>query len=294
MYDTDLIDPALRSGGDDSFQFDPQGMTVGISFFQGHGANFDQGQNYPCNSSSWSQSCSLATPPSGGTGLGCAVTPNSENQYGMGYGLCRWNIPNKIPAMLTCGSGDTPYHGAFVGANEVAFGENTVSGAWRGAGADGGVGLVFIKHSFGMWLPFASDWWPAFAGMDLYAGVAVGWGDSEDVSQYGYAVASPYSQNPYGDIKDSYLSAMNNISQGGGCNHSYGGTSWPGGIGGCGCHAIMTMSSNASVGQDIIGFEDWSELQGGAYTAWQSGKQYWYWAVNCNWNPGTGGWYGGP
>jgi hypothetical protein len=299
VYDTDFLDPdtsGASSSFNDTNNFDQNNRTNGIAFFQGHGFNEPSNAGGPptgCTASNWQTACAPA--PAGTTGvLGCVVTPGSEQYLNKtGGGSCHYNVPSKEPAYVTCSNNDYQ-HFAYLSQN-VKFGESGYSGGWAGAATNGGVGLVFAKHSFGMWLPFASQWWPVFAGMDLYAGVAIGWGDSNDSPGYGYAVANPYSRNPTSSVRSGYLGAMNNISDGdGSCPTAFGGTSWPGGMNGCGCHAIMTLSSTAACGQAIIGNETWQNVKNSNYSNCQTGNGYYYWYINCNYNPVSGTLFGGP
>jgi len=298
VWATDFLDPQLgtNSFADDTNNFDQTGLTTAISFYQGHAlGDWSQGPEEPCLTSQWQDDCSSG--PSGNTEGGCVLSPGSEDTYGSGFGICRWNIPSLEPNIVTCGSGDTESgtHVASFGSG-MAYGESsTFSGAWRGAGTNGGVGIVFAKHSFGLWLPFASEWWPLFGGIDLWAGVAIAWGDSEDSSGYGYAVANQYSNNPYASLKTSYLSALNNINDGAiECPTLYGGTSsFNGGINGCGCHAIMTVTSSPSCGTDIMQ-ETWYDVQVGDVSNCQTSGAYYYWYLNCNYNAANNAWAGGP
>src|SRR5579859_5668129 len=104
VWDTDLADPDLIGANaldKDSSNFDQS--TVGISFFQGHGAGgWTLGNAIQCNASNWSTQCTQGNGPFGNTGVGCVVTPASQSQFGAGLGYCRWDLPNKNPAFITC------------------------------------------------------------------------------------------------------------------------------------------------------------------------------------------------
>jgi hypothetical protein len=297
VKNTDFQDPdtsGASSSDNDTNEFDqPCSLTGGcsvISFFQGHGFTFNQGTGHSCTSSNYTTACPAG--PSGNTGTGCAITPGSEQDFGAsGLGYCRWNLPQAVPAFVTCSTSDVGIHGVYFGSGNMAFGEDSTSGSWRDAGTNGGVGLIFAKHSFGMWMPFTSEWDTLFGGMDLWAGVAIGWNDSADSNGYGYAVIHPLNVNETSSIKSGYLSSMANISDGSGCPTATGGTSWPGGINGCGCHVIKTVSSTTACALNVIG-QSWDDLYASAYSSCQTGKSVPAWTAVCNFS--GGGWYGGP
>jgi hypothetical protein len=174
----------------------------------------------------------------------------------------------------------------------MALGENPTVGNWRGAGTNGGTQLAIVRSSVGMVLPFASDWWPLFAGLQLYAGIAIPVNtfnpkanDEIDSSSFGTQVGLAYAYNPGGSVKDGYLNAISNVTEGSGCPGGF-----PGGMQGCGCHAIMTLSNTAAGGTSTIN-EDWYAL---AYAnSNQEGASYYYWYLECNYNFNNS-WSGGP
>jgi hypothetical protein len=186
--------------------------------------------------------------------------------------------------MLTCGAGDSNGHFAPL-SPAMAFGENPTVGAWRGAGTNGGTSLAIVKMSFGMITFFPQEWWGVFAGLHLYEGVMVSWGDSEDAVGFGGAVAAGYFGNPGGSVAQSYINSISSITDGGGCGT--GGTSWSGGFNGCGCHVAMTMSSSGAAAQATFN-ENWFALK--YDNANQTGNGFWWWGAVCNYNPSVYPW----
>jgi hypothetical protein len=169
----------------------------------------------------------------------------------------------------------------------MALGENPTNGAWRGAGVNGGTSVAIVKMSFGMLTFFPTQWWSLFAGLHLYEGVMISWGDSDDSASFGSAVAAAYTANPNSSVAQGYLNAISSVTDGGGCS---GATSWGGGINGCGCHAAMTLSDSATGVTEVFN-ENWFAIKGDNVA--QGGTGYWWWGIMCNYNPTTYPWEGG-
>jgi hypothetical protein len=284
-WDTDFLDPdtpGANSHDDDTHNFDQPNLA--ISFFQGHGLQTDKpNPDKVCTSGD-----QCTSPPSGasvgnlGTGA-CVLSPGSVAKYGADNGVCQYRDAR---AMATCGSGDANGHFAFLSPN-MALGENPTNGAWRGAGINGGTSLAIVNMSFGMLTFFPSEWSNIFAGLHLYEGIMISWGDEDDPVGFGNAVASPYTVNPSSSVSQGYLNAISSVTGGGGCG---GATSWGGGINGCGCHAAMTLSHSAAGAADVFN-ENWFSLKND--NSAQNGVGFWEWGIMCNYNPAAYPWSGG-
>ncbi len=277
VWDTDFLDPdtsGANSRDDDTYNFDESGLA--ISFFQGHGlVSIKPAQDQICTSGS-----QCTNPPGGASGPGaCVLSPSSAAKYGTGKGVCQYSSNR---AMVTCGTGDANGHLAFLSPN-MAFGETPSNGSWRGAGTNGGTSLAIVHMSFGMMTFFPGEWSSIFAGLHLYEGMMVSWGDVNDSLAYGNAVAQPYSVNPSSSVSAGYLSAISSVTDGGGCN---GATSWGGGFNGCGCHMVMTLSPSNQIVQETF-YENWFSLK---YDVGQTGVGYWWYGANCNYNPAAYPW----
>jgi hypothetical protein len=287
VWDRDFLDPdtyGAKWADDDTYSFDEPGLAV--SFFQGHGlASTKPASDQVCTSGS-----QCTHPPSGasvgnlGTGT-CVLSPASVAKYGKGNGVCQYTSNR---AMVTCGSNDANGHLAYLSPN-MAFGENPTNGAWRHAGTNGGTSLAIVHMSFGMLTFFPSEWSDIFAGLHLYEGLMVSWGDVNDSAGFGNAVASPYTVNPNSSVTQGYLNAISSVTDGDG-SCSPGGSSWNGGFNGCGCHAAMTLSNSADGAWTRFN-EPWLALR----NDWpsQSGVGYWWWGIGCNYDPTTYPWSGG-
>jgi hypothetical protein len=184
----------------------------------------------------------------------------------------------------------------------VAFGENTTVGSWRGASTDGGTSLAIVRNSQGLVIPFFSQWWKAFAGLHLFAGVGFPYtpnpnnqnanlNDIIDSTSYGTQVAVPYVMTPSASIHSGYTAAISSVSEGTGCPRSGGGFSWNSGMTGCGCHVIMTVSPTAAGGSTVIE-ESWTALNNDS--PYQTGTGYYYFYWGCNYYPNNSYYSSGP
>jgi hypothetical protein len=276
--DIDFLDPdtsGANSLDDDTAGFDQPGLA--ISYYQAHGlASIKPIPDQVCTTKT-----QCTSPPSGASGNGlCVVTPSSVAKYGTGQGVCQYSSTRSL---AVCGSKDANGHIASLSPN-MALGENPYNGAWRGAGTNGGTSLAIVHMSFGMMTFFPSEWFDLFAGLHIYEGMMISWGDTNDSLGYGNAVASPYTVNPYSSVSQGYVNAISSVTDGGGCS---GATSWGGGFNGCGCHVAMSLSTNKTGAQAALN-ESWFDLK--FNWAYQNGSGY-YWATwNCNYNPNTYPW----
>jgi len=286
VYDTDFLDPDItgaNSYDDDTWDFDENGYA--ISYYQGHGLSLGGGTSQTCTAAS---QCN--NPPSGTsvgtTGYGtCAITPASVSQQGLGWGYC---IYAQTPQLVVCSPYDSNGHEAAL-SPYMALGENSTVGAWRGAATNGGTALAIVRMSWGM-SPFFpwTNWAPAFAGLQIYAGMMVPYGDTNDSAGFGGAVASVYNSNASSTVASGYTNAISSITDGGGCGT--GGLSYHGGINGCGCQVAATFTDTSADGSAIMG-ESWSALQSNAGS--QTSTDWLYWTATCNYDPSTYPWSGG-
>ena len=171
VFDTDFLDPDIAGSNprdDDTHGFDQP--NTAISFFQGHGLQITK----PTPDQVCSIVANCTNPVFGTSGPGlCIHSPGSAAKYGAGKGVCQYTSTR---AMLTCGAGDANGDVAAL-SPYMAFGENPTVGGWRGAGTDGGTSLAIVKMSFGMITFFPDEWSSIFAGLHLYEGVMVSWGE---------------------------------------------------------------------------------------------------------------------
>lgn len=294
VYDGDFMDPDLAAHAPgypaDTYNFDQSGL--GIAFYAGHGAQLPK-PNPPIICTNGASQCTQANAPSGtyvGTsGLGsCALSPMSVATHGAGKGECQYvQLTTVNPTIDTCSTGSSNNNHAQFGY--MALGETRATGAWRGAGTNGGTSLALIHMSFSMWTFFPeTTWWSMFAGVHLFAANMTSWGDIDGGAvNYGTDFADDYQTNPYGSVESAYMQIMSVETEGSGC---VGSGSPNGGFNGCGCNMIMTISSSSTNAYNAF-HENWVALT--AEMATQNGSGYWYWNATCNYNTNTYPWYGG-
>jgi hypothetical protein len=126
----------------------------------------------------------------------------------------------------------------------IRWGESPSSGAWAGAGTDGGTNLVVLDISCGILPPF---WYQALqnanAGVQLVATIMIAGGDTANVADRGATFSSFYRANENSRVSDAWLNTMNALpsGEGGSCPGGGGGH----GVNGCGCNIIVGMDSTA-------------------------------------------------
>src|SRR5579883_2176637 len=273
VSDINFLDPntsGANSSDADQKAFDQAGLAV--SYFQGHGlVSIKPVPDQVCTTKS-----QCTSPPAGANGPGlCVITPSSAASYGAGNGVCQYDSPR---ALAVCGSNDANGHFVYLSPN-MALGENATNGPWRGAALNGGTSLAIVHMSFGMMTFFPDEWFNIFAGLHLYEGIMISWGDTNDSVNFGNAVASPYAVNPYSSVSQGYINSISSVTDGGGCS---GATSWGGGINGCGCQVAMSMSNNAANANVSLN-ERWLDLK---FDLAPLNSSSWYqYVAGCNYNP---------
>ncbi len=274
VYDTDFIDPDIFSNGGDTYNFDQNGAA--IAYFTGHGPG-DGGTGQTCNT--WSDCVS----PPGGTSL----PADCRNIPGAGK-TCVYTSPRYI---VTESPGDK--YGGWAGLTHgggVGFGESTYSGAWAGAGTNGGVNLLVADQSFGVspglfWAQLGS----AFAGVHLWATLMPTWGDTANVADRGPKFAAQFQANSAGSVAAAWVATLNSLgSEGMACNGSWS-RGGGGGINGCGCNVVMSVDVDKGHSDAKINVESWNLLDLDVLDATGNGYMTYEW--QCNYDSSTYGWW---
>jgi hypothetical protein len=244
VFRTDFIDPQVAGGfgGGDQGNFDRP--VDAISFVSAHGSCTDQ-STIPCTSNS---DC----PDIGSEQHIC--TRFTESPLA---GRCFYSDPKFIWVDDT----STPYcEGIDLTTGAVRLGESVNSGAFAGAGTNGGINAALLEISCGVTPEF---WISQYA--DLFAGVssvnttmATRQGsDVISVAYRGKAWADRYVANQNSSVAGSWGDALNSVSGGGGCPFGGGGHGWVG----CGAHVSMAVDTSQSLADWSLHTESWTQLR---------------------------------
>jgi hypothetical protein len=149
----------------------------------------------------------------------------------------------------------------------VHWGESPNSGAWAGAGTDGGTNLVVLDISCGVLPTFwRQQLQPAMAGIHMLATIMPVTGDTANVPDRGAAFGAGWAANPSGSVSQAWLTTLNSI---------------PGsGINGGGCNfAVAFNATPDAAAHNING--DWNDLKNDGWDAKGSNAYVAQWL--CNW-----------
>jgi hypothetical protein len=267
VFSTDFIDPEAFGSGADSFNFDRSGDA--ISYFSGHGTCDDQTSTF-CTSAA---SC----PDQPGLQKACM-------NFGFGLGTCSYSRPRNIVVDRTGTSCELVDYST----NKVRFGEDAASGAWAGAGTNGGINFAIIDNSCGI-SPglFVGETIASYAGISTIGFIMpTRFGDdTADVADRGRSWADRFVANPGGAAAPAWADALNSTTGGSGCAFGGGGH----GIVGCGANIAISMDTTQARAQFSTLTEDWAGFRNEANDAAGWG---WWWGVwtcnyDCNANPFT-------
>jgi hypothetical protein len=266
VYPTDFTDPDRVSGGQDTWNFDRPGDA--IAYFSGHGDCADKTDTY-CYSTA---SC----PDKNGLEKRCLkYTETPENGSRFSTGKCAYSVPRSIIVDKTGKSCQWVDYSS----GDVAWGEDPTSGAWAGAGTNGGVNFVVIDNSCGVtpdlyWAELIN----AFAGVSTIALIMPTLGDTADVADRGRAFADRYVANRYSAIAPSWTDAINSVSSAGVSSCKFGGGGH--GINGCGAHIAISVERTRELAEWANGIETWEQVHYPANDA--LGKDWMAWIYTCN------------
>jgi hypothetical protein len=287
VYDSDFVDPEIRSGGDDTYNFDPTGNAVSISYFCGHGT-CDAGFPGGCLGGSvqvcsHASDCPAANNPytyEPGAGV-CRYWPGGST--GPGYGYCAYASPRFIITNSTYSIFGNDVEYSDIVNKSAAWGESSQSGSWRSAGTNGGTNLVVLDLSNGMTWPFAwQSLGAAFAGVHMIATLAPTAGDTDMVADRGSFFASRWHANHASAVMTSWLNTMSSMpSEGEACGDN--GVTDGGymGFNGCGCNMAMVVGATNTEAENHVN-ETWNDIQNDSLDA--KGASYYYYYGQCNYD----------
>jgi hypothetical protein len=267
VFPTDFTDPQKVSGGADTFNFDRPGDA--IAYFSGHGICDDQ-TGTACTSAA---SC----PNVAGVQKRCLRFTDNPLR-----GRCVYSRPRNIVVDRTGKSCQSVNYST----DGVAWGEDPTSGAWDGAGTNGGINFAVIDNSCGitpdLYIP---EMLGAFAGVSTIALIMptrVG-DDTADVSGRGSAFGDRYVANRNSSIARSWTDAINSVTGGSGC--AFGGGNH--GVIGCGAHIAVSLEVNQARADWANRIETWEQLRDPANDGIGQGWMSWIYTCNydCNNHP---------
>lgn len=273
VFDTDIIDTARNSSGQDNYYWDKGGLAV--SYFSGHGkcpvsiappgwcpANNDT--NCPC---SYGYQC-----PSG---MQCQVRPD-------GNGTC--NNEN-ASTLVTSSPGDSNGHAVryWSGVAEMALGEGSYPINWAGVGTAGGTNIAILNTSCGAQPNYF--WYgqrPMFAGVHSVFSQLVVYGDVSGGYQWGGILASIISANVNAAASTAWFDAMGQVTVGGAACPGNGG--WNG-YSGCGANLVVSWAESTSMAYWHVATETW--YLGRSDTSDALGNGYAQALLRCNYDCNT-------
>lgn len=274
VYNTDFMDtdrsnslthisPSTIVGADYAFFDYPQN---GVAYFSGHGYSPGSTFTTKCPRNPVTNTCPCHHPTDCSTDWSevCFMTPDAYIDPAHYVGTCfaRWS-----PEILTSSThdqGDSVQNHVVIYSStyqQMAFGESPGSGAFGGAGTNGGANVVFFSSSYGSdpWFWFANEI-SQFAGMHLFGTYQSVSGDhaaaAEDGNLFGYMV----QQNPRGRVEDAWLDMMGLMTSGSNCTPTPS-TCCKGGYYGCGSNHISSFALDQTTAKSRVQTETWVTAQ---------------------------------
>lgn len=232
VYDTDFVDRTVDSRGSDQWFFDRGGRA--FAYFTGHGIADHGCSMVPC------QTTATCTNPNTATGGGIARLPGTCRFSPMGAPTCCYMVDRQA---VTFSPNEDRFGGLvnYTGG-PIRWGESPESGAWAGAGTDGGANVVVLDISHGVLPTF---WYQTFrqasAGVQMIATMMTAGGDTSNVPDRGATFAAFYRANERSKVSESWVQTMNSLpaGEGSGCPSVPPGGGH--GFNGCGCNIIIGM-----------------------------------------------------
>ena len=286
VYDTDFYDPDLTGNVSDNDMYNFDWAGTNIAFAIGHGLCNDFGAT--CNTDS---DCGAGGYCPGGGAL------NAGQQ--------RTCIKETQRTFLTSSTasihGNALQYGVNYGgstAKNAAFGEDSASGNWDGAGTNGGDNVVFLTNSCGFRRAYMlQDTTWMFAGMHAFffnmptkafrtSDGKQAFSDTAQWSSRGSNVATTILANPSAAM---YMAWLNSTQVNNSYNLNNGGsTDSMTGIVGEGANVVIGEDVSSAAAQARTNSETWSDSQDEGIDP--VGASYWSYHYLCNFDCNTYGW----
>ena len=270
VYDTDFVDPAINALGKDQVFFDRGGRAV--AYFTGHGITDHGCSTVACSTTA------ACTNPNTATGGGVPRLPGTCRFSPLDSPRCCYMVDRQA---VTHSPAEDRFGGLInYTSGPIRWGESPQSGAWAGAGVDGGANLVVLDISHGVLPPF---WYEtlrnASVGVQMIATMMTAGGDTANVPDRGATFAAFYRANENSRVSESWVQTMNSLpaSEGGPCPSVPPGGGH--GFNGCGCNIIVGMDNTPARAQGALN-EGWVNLANDSNDAF--GNQFYAARWICN------------
>ena len=277
-WDADFVDSDLFASGDDNVSFDPPGAA--IAMYSGHGVCND----FPTPDQSCTASAQCTNPGTGMSNPGsCTKGPN------VAQGMCIYTAPREI---VTCDTTNDKFgHHVDYSDGATALGESTNSGAWAGAGTNGGINFAILDISCGVRPGHVTQGLGlAFAGVHNIATCmpTTAHADTTDSALRGTNFAARWKSNKNSSIAMSWTAMMNDMpwTEGLSCN---GTTKGYHGYAGCGANLVASLAQDTTTAYFLNGTESWVQAQSDTNDPTAGAVMAWIWICNydCSANPLT-------
>lgn len=246
----------------DHANFDRNNNADAIGYFHSHGFCDDIGGN--CTTSA---NCNA--PPAGSALPGICLRNQESPSVS---GRCVYNR-RRVSINGVCGVVDY--------TNNVRWGESAQSGAFAGAGTNGGVNFVVLDNSCGI-RPnlYIEELWSPFAGISTIATImpSRAGDDTINVNTRGVQFATRYKNNFNSSIAKSWADTINSVSGGSSCPFGGGGH----GINGCGAYIAVSADSSAAGADWARDAETWVQVRDDNNDA--TGNAFYSWTMTCNYD----------
>jgi hypothetical protein len=262
VFPTDFTDPEIVAGAADTYNFDRS--SDALAYFSGHGSCNDQ-TNTACTTTA-------GCPSVAGADKRCLRFTDSPLQ-----GRCVYSRPRSIIVDRTGNSCQTVDYSS----GQVRWGEDSSSGAWSGAGTNGGINFAIIDNSCGitpdLFIPELLSPFAGISSIGLIMPTRVG-SDTADAADRGRAWADRYVANVNSAAAPAWADAINSTTGGSSC--AFGGGNH--GIVGCGANITISVDTTQARAEYSNRTESWGQYRVESNDA--AGWGWMSWIYTCNYD----------